>query len=74
MKNKSSNTVINFGLFGGLIFAIFFVAICCLIATGFFVYLTFLVAGTLIVWSYGHIHKWMFPRKPKNFTFNPSRY
>lgn len=74
MKSKNNKTVIHLGLFGGLIFAIFCIAMFCLIATSFFAYLAILVIGTIIVWGYDKIHRWVFPRKPKNFRFNPNRY
>ena len=71
MENKNK-TVINLGLFGGLIFAIFFVAMFCLIATGFVVFLWVLAIVTIFVWAYEQIHTWLFPRK--NYRNKPNRY
>ena len=73
MENKNK-TVINLGLFGGLIFAIFFVAIFSLIATGFVVFLAVLAVGTIFVWVCEQIHTWLLPRKYKGFTHKPNRY
>ena len=73
MKNKN-NTVIHLGLFGGLIFVIFCIAMFCLVATGFVVWIAVLAVGTIIVWTYDQIHKWAFPRKPKSFRIQSNRY
>ena len=73
-KKNNKETVIHFGLFGGLIFAIFFVAMFCLIATGFFVFLAVLAVGTILVWVYDQIHTWLFPRRYKGFTHKSNRY
>ena len=55
-KKNNNKTVINCGLFGGFIFAIFYVAMFCLIATGFFVFLAVLAIGAILVWVYDQIY------------------
>ena len=68
MENKNK-TVINLGLFGGLIFAIFFVTVFCLIATGFVVFLAVLAVGTIFVWVCEQIHDWLRPQRYKRFRY-----
>ena len=73
MENKNNKeTVINLGLFGSIFFAIFFVAMFCLIATGFFVYIAILIVGTIFVWVCEQTHAWLFPRK--NYRIKSNRY
>jgi len=68
-KKNNKAFEIHLGLFGGLIFAIFFVAMFCLIATGFVVFLAVLAVGTIFVWVCEQIHDWLRPQRYKRFRY-----